>query len=155
MKQSLRVFLLSAMVLGSGSAGATGNRFAIGCTGKAVFTDNVSGKHTERKYALPKQIYVFDEAAKTVSRALIPRQEFDTLCFRGGYIDSITFSPGLISLTSEAKGRRCDFTVDRKTGKAEYFSHDDFPNGQYTEMTWTMACTTAEVPVFDASRNRF
>jgi hypothetical protein len=154
-KLGLRALCLSAILLGSSAAGATASRFAIGCTGKAVFTDNVSGKPSERKYALPKQIYVFDEAAKTVSAALIPRQQFDTVCFRGGYIDITEFSPGLISVTSEAKGRRCDFTVDRKTGKAEYFSHDDLPNGRYTEMTWTMACTKAEIPVFDTSGNRF
>lgn len=155
MKQRMRVLGLVVMLLDSGCAGATANRFAIGCTGQAVFTDNVSGKRAERKYPLPKQIYVFDEAAKTVSSALIPRQEFDAVCFRGGYIDSVTFTPGLISVTSEAKGQRCDFAVDRKTGKGEYFSHDDLPNGRFTEMKWTMACTKAEIPVFDSSGNRF
>ena len=134
---------------------ATIDPFAIECVGKAQFSDDLSGKRVTRDYDIPKQTYVFDEAWKRVQVAAIPRQQFDEVCFRGGYIDTVSFSPGLIQVTSESSGRRCDFTVNRQSGDAEYFSHDDLPGGHFSEMKWLMNCTRTEIPTFDGIRNRF
>ena len=87
--------------------------------------------------------------------AAIPRQEFEEVCFRGGNIDSTNFSPGLIQVVSEASDRRCDFTVNRASGDAEYFSHDDYQGGQYSEMKWLMTCKKTKIPSFESVRNRF
>lgn len=129
--------------------------FAIQCTGSAEFTDNMSGQDDARRYDLPVQTYVLDEANGNVQRALEPRQQFEDVCFRGGYIDSRAFTPGLITVRSEALGRLCDFTVNRSTGAAEYLSHEDMPGGRFSRIEFDMICEPAEIPVFDSTRNRF
>jgi len=128
--------------------------FAIACTGKARFSQPVEGKPIERFYDLPTQIYVFDEVTKRVQSALIPRQEFEDVCFRGGYIDSTLFTPGLISVRSEKRGATCDFTVDRASGKGEYASYSDLPGGGLSTIDFEMTCDRTQVPVFDPSRNK-
>ena len=129
--------------------------FAIACTGKARFSQPVKGKPVERSYALPTQIYVFDEATKRVQHALTPRQQFEDVCFRGGYIDSTTFTPGLISVRSEKKGAMCDFNVDRASGKGEYASYNDLPSGGVSTIDFEMTCDRTDVPVFNPTKNKF
>jgi hypothetical protein len=129
--------------------------FAIRCTGDAAFTDNMSGRPNTRRYDLPPQIYVLDEVGQNVRRALEPRQEFEEICFRGGEVDSRSFSQGLIVVHSEAPGRFCDFTVNRATGGGEYVAHEDLPAGRFSRIEFDMTCEATEIPVFDSSRNRF
>jgi hypothetical protein len=129
--------------------------FAIACTGKAQFADTLRGERSVREYDVPTQVYVLDEAARRVERAMEPRQQFEDVCFRGGYIDSISFSPGLVSVRSERAGTLCDFQVSRVSGEAVFFSHQDLPGGRYSQMEWRMTCSPAAIPVFDRSRNRF
>ena len=134
---------------------AAAQPFAIRCTGTAEFTDNMSGESNSRRYDLPPQIYVLDEAGRNVRRALLARQEFEEICFRGGSVDSRSFSPGLIAVRSEATGRLCDFTVNRATGQAEYVSHEDMPGGRFSRIEFNMTCEATEPPVFDRRRNQF
>ena len=148
-------FAILFLMATTASATTASDRFAIECIGKAQFIDNLSGHVSKRDYSLPKQIYVFDEVAKRVHIAAIPRQEFEEVCFRGGYIDSTNFSPGLIQVVSETSDRRCDFAVNRVSGDAEYFSHDDFQGGQYSEMKWLMTCKKTKIPSFKSVRKRF
>ena len=131
------------------------NRFAIACVGTAQFRGTTTGSLMTRNYDVPRKVYVFDEAANRVQLTLHPRQEFEDVCFQDGYIASVDFAPGLISVRSEDTGRMCDFKVNRVTGEAEYFSHQDLPGGRYEQMEWRMSCSRAEIPVFDQRRNRF
>jgi hypothetical protein len=144
-----------ALLLPGADRPQVAHRFAIACTGTARFTDNVSGRESVRAYPLPRNIYVLDEAAKSVQHALEPRQEFEDVCFRDGTIDSVSFSPGLISVRSEKAGDFCDFSVSRATGKGKYFSRAEFGGGQFSQIEFQMTCDRAEIPVFDSSRNRF
>jgi len=84
----------------------------------------------------------------------MPRQEFEDVCFRDGHIDSVRFSPGLISVRSEKQGAVCDFSVNRASGKAEYVSYRDLPGG-VSSIEFEMTCEPTEVPVFDKSKNKF
>ena len=129
--------------------------FAIACTGTAQFTDKIGDQRSVRNYPLPKQTYVFHEQAKRAQKALEPRQQFEDVCFRGGYIDSVTFTPGLIVVHSEKPNEICDFKVDRKTGEGEYFSRADFAADRYSEIEFKMNCSRAEIPVFDSNKNKF
>lgn len=133
---------------------AVGDDFAVECAGKAVFEDRVQDKVTPRSYDLPSQIYVFNEATRRAQRALIPRQEFEDICFRGGYIDTVDFAPGLINIHSEKAGQTCDLTVDRKSGEATFTSLADVPGGT-SSIEFTMNCEAAAVPKFDPAGNRF
>ena len=143
--------------IGDISCGSTARAspFAIACTGTAQFTDKIGEEREVRNYPLPEQIYVFDEDAKRAQRALIPRQQFEDVCFRGGYIDNVKFTPGLIIVRSEKQDQLCDFEVNRKTGDGEYFSHADFSADHYNEIQFKMTCSRTEVPVFDSSKNKF
>lgn len=129
--------------------------FAIQCVGTAVFEDSNGGTAKKRSYDLPAQIYVFDEVGRRAQRALIPRQEFEDVCFRGGYIDTVNFAPGLINIHSEKAGSICDLTVNRKTGGASYSSFDEFGGGRSAAIEFTMNCEAAAIPKFDPSKNRF
>jgi hypothetical protein len=133
----------------------TTQRTAIACTGSARFTDNQSGQESSRDYVLPRQVYVLDEAHRRIQRALEPRQEFEDVCFSDGYINSVSFSPGLVSARSEKADAICDFSVSRATGKGQYFSRTDFAGGRFSQIEFQMTCDRAEIPVFDSSRNRF
>jgi hypothetical protein len=84
-----------------------------------------------------------------------PRQQFEDVCGGGDAPQRVDYSPGLIIAHSEAPDSLCDFTVDRRTGKAEFFSRLDLPGGQHTEMRWAMTCDRTDIPDFDTSRNRF
>lgn len=137
------------------SARDTSAGFAIECVGKATFAGNPNNDSAGRNYDLPSQIYVLNKKAKTVQRALVPRQEYEEVCFTDGYIDAREFSPGLISLTSEKKGARCEFIVDRKSGKGEYFSAEDLPNGSTSKIEFKMICKPTNMPNFNTSENRF
>lgn len=149
------IVAVAAALLTGAARPATQGRFAIECTGTAQFSNTMTGQLVARTYDVPRQVYVFDEVAERVQRALEPRQEFEDVCFRGGYIASVTFSPGMISVRSEDTGRMCDFNVSRITGEAEFFSHQDLPAGRYNQMEWRMTCSPTEIPVFDRSGNRF
>ena len=152
--RSLPVALAFVALTGAAQA-SSDPRFAIACEGTARFTETITGERIVRDYDLPTQIYVFHEAERRAQRALVPRLEFEDLCFRGGFIDNIGFSPGLIFVRSERAGEMCDFTVDRTTGEAHYFAHRDLPGGRYSQMAWRMTCSPAELPDFDRDRTRF
>ena len=143
---------VAALLLVGAAQPAAPEPFAIAYTGEAQFADSMAGS---RSYELPTQIYVFDEGTNRVQHALEPRQEFEDVCFRGGYIDRVSFSPGLISVRSEQTGRMCDFSVNRQTGDAEYVTHTDLPGGGFSQIEFRMTCSPAEISVFDRSRNRF
>jgi len=147
--------MLAAMLCGCAIEQANAKPFAIACTGKAKFTDTIQGKAVERSYDLPRQVYVFDEVAKRVQRAMEPRQQFEDVCFRDGYINSVNFTSGLISVRSEKSGQMCDFKVDRSSGKAEFVTHADLPSGGLSSIEFQMTCDRTDVPVFDSSKNKF
>jgi hypothetical protein len=136
------------------SSNARAAPFAVACTGTAKFFDKLAGKPNERTYKIPKQVYVFDEQEKRVQRALEPRREFEDVCVRGGYVNEIMFSPGLITVRTEQRDYMCDFKVSRVTGEAQFFTHQDVRGG-YHEIDWKMTCERAEIPVFDRSKNKF
>jgi hypothetical protein len=149
-----RPLLLALLLLAAAQPVAAGP-FAIRCTGSAEFRDKISGERTTRRPELPAQIYVVDEGNRRVQRALVPRQEFEDVCGRGTEQDVRDFSPGLIMVRTLSSDRMCDFRVNRATGEAEYFSHQDLPAGDYNQMEWRMTCSPTQIPVFDRSRNRF
>lgn len=139
----------------TGAAQPPDGTFAVQCTGTARFADTVTGQLMTRNYDLPRQVYVFHEATERVQRAMEPRQEFEDVCPRDGYLSDVSFSPGLIQVRSEGDGVLCDFKVSRVTGEGEFYTHQDLPGGRYNEFEWRMTCSRTEVPVFDRSRNRF
>ncbi|MBA3512676.1 hypothetical protein [Sphingomonas sp.] len=155
MKKSRYFAAVASFSIAACGSNAQAESFAIACKGTAQFMDTIQGKPVKRSYDLPRQIYVFDESAKRVQRAMIPRQQFEDVCFRGGYIDNIIFSPGLISVRSERAGAMCDFKVDRASGKAEFVHHSDLPAGGLSSIEFQMTCDPADLPVFDKSRNKF
>lgn len=129
--------------------------FAIACTGRAEFSRSAAGEVTRGNYDVPRQIYVLNQQAGRVQRAMEPRQQFEDVCSGTGRVTRVDFSPGLIIVHSEGSGSLCDFKVDRRTGEAEFFSHLGLPGGDFHEMEWKMTCDRTDVPVFDTSRNRF
>ena len=145
---------VSAAGLVACSSNAQATPFAIACTGIAKFSHKLGGNPSERTYKLPKQVYVFDEQTKRVQLALEPRQEFDDVCIRGGYLTDVMFSPGLITVRSEKKDYMCDFKVSRVSGEASFFTHQDVRGG-FHEIDWKMTCAKTQVPVFDPSKNKF
>jgi hypothetical protein len=156
MTAMFKKILIAVAMLGACTAQPThANPFAIECTGTAQMRDKIGDERSVRNYPLPAQTYVFDEGAKRVQKALIPRQQFEDVCFRGGYIDSVTFTPGLIIVHSEKRDGLCDFKVNRKTGEGEYFSRADFSPDRYSEIQFKMTCSPTKIPVFDFSKNKF
>jgi len=151
----LKVLMAALFGCSACSSASPAAPFAISCIGKAKFVDKAPGKKSERAYDLPPQVYVFDESLKRVQLALEPRQEFEDVCIRGGYIDSTSFSPGLISVRSEKADYMCDFQVNRKMGEAVFFSHSDFPGKRSNEIEFKMTCSPSAIPVFDPSKNKF
>jgi len=143
------------MVLLTSATQPVEGSFAVQCTGTARFSDTVTGELVTRNYELPRQVYVFDEATERVQRAMEPRQEFEDVCPRDGYLARIDFAPGLIQVRSEGEGVLCDFKVSRVTGEAEFSTRQDLPGGRYNEFQWRMTCSRTEIPVFDRSRNPF
>jgi hypothetical protein len=149
-----KILIIAALAVAGAAEPAT-QPFAIQCTGTARFTSDVSGERRTRNYDVPRQVYVIDEARQRVQRAMEPRQEFEDVCGRGAIVDSRDFSPGLINVRTESAGAMCDFSVNRVTGEAEFFSVQELPGGRFGEMEWNMTCSPTEIPLFDRSRNRF
>jgi hypothetical protein len=147
--------LIVALLLVGAAPPAVAGPFAIRCTGTAEFRDKVAGERTSRRIELPVQTYVMDEGNRRVQRALVPRQEFEDVCGQGTEQDHRDFSAGSIMVRTLSSDRMCAFTVNRVTGEAEYFSHQDLPGGDYNQMEWRMTCSPAQIPVFDRTRNRF
>lgn len=137
---------------------AQAERFAIACEGLATFRHRQGGRMSPEQPPTPtRQIYVIDEEARTVHRALLPRQEFENLC-AASMLCFPTFSPGLISIDNEASEPGSSFhsrlTLDRQSGRAEYRLEME-AGALHSEMHWAMTCERTEIPVFDPSRNRF
>lgn len=151
-----RVLLVaSAILLIGATRPSEAEDFAIVCTGAAKFENKVAGNVISRNYDLPPRTYVFNEADRRAQHAMMPRQQFEDICFRGSIIDRTDFAPGLINIRSESPGRLCDFSVSRITGVASYLSHSDMPDGGYSSIEFDMHCMPTDVPEFDKSRNRF
>ena len=129
--------------------------FAIKCVGTAQFEDNARGKVSKRHYDLPPQVYVFDPVSRRAELALEPRQQFEPICFKGGYLEEIDFSPGLIAVRSEAPGKLCDFRVSRRNGKGEYFSQEDLGANLNSKIQYRLSCARSQIPQFDTNGNRF
>jgi hypothetical protein len=134
---------------------ATVAPFAIACTGIADRSYSVGGRSSTGSSDLPRQVYVLDEQAQRVQRAMEPRQQFEDVCSTDGAAARVDFSPGQVTAHSEAIDSVCDFKVDRRTGAAEFFWRLDLPGGDFHEMEWNMTCAPTQIPVFDTSRNRF
>lgn len=132
-------------------------RFAIHCQGEATFTFSMNGRTSPPRPPEPtRQIYVIDEEAQTVHRALMPRQEFEDMCGTQGRCFR-TFSPGMIRIEQEIDGpvtMRSRLTLDRQSGHAD-FEMDVDDSRTRSEARWGMECVRGEIPVFDRSRNRF
>jgi hypothetical protein len=137
---------------------AQAERFAIHCEGTATLRIFENGRASPERPPVPtQQIYVIDEEAQTVHRALMPRQEFENLCGTEGLCFR-TFSPGLIRIEHEidepGSTLRADLTLDRQSGRADY--RLVIAVGQIrSESHWQMTCERGEIPVFDTRRNRF
>ena len=74
---------MSKVVLGLlalAAAADTDTRQAIACTGTSQVDDTVGIRPWHRRTILPDQVYVFDEARRTVLRALPPLRKLDAVC---------------------------------------------------------------------------
>ena len=153
----MKTAMIAVMLFGGSSANAT--QFAISCKGTAVNKYMVGSLNREKSNPLPEQIYVVDEGSKVVRRALIPRQEYDTVCESKGKAPDVSIAPGLILVTGTPDFSddyaECRLEIDRKTGKAQHFMRFSLSGDNYTEMTWDMMCKKTAIPDFDTSKNKF
>ena len=135
---------------------AHAERFAIHCTGTGSASRIEAGQTRVVMPPTPTtQIYVIDEAAQTVHRALMPRQEFEDLCGTQGRCFRI-FSPGLIQIDHEIDeplASHSRLSVDRQRGRAD-FELEIWDGAAQTQVRWSLTCRRGEIPVFDPSRNR-
>ena len=150
----MRLGLVAAALLLPTMAHA--ERFAVHCSGTATAVRFENGQ--TRPMMPPtrtSQIYVINEEAQSVHRALMPRQEFEDLCGREGRCFR-SFAPGLIQIVHEIDGEpafRSSLTLYRQDGRANY-ELEDWSGGQRTLLRWEMRCRRGEIPVFDPRRNR-
>ena len=72
--------LMAAAVALAVATPAYAKRFAIRCTGTAVRTWSFEGGKESSSQSKVDDLYVIDEEAKTLQRALFPREEYDKLC---------------------------------------------------------------------------
>jgi hypothetical protein len=151
----MRFILTAAALLVPMAAHA--ERFAVHCRGEATFTFTMNGRTSPPRPPEPtQQIYVIDEEARTVHRALMPRQEFEDMCGTQGRCFR-TFSPGLILIDQDIDGpvtMRSRLRLDRQSGRAD-FEMDVSDAQTRTASRWRMECERGEIPVFDPRRNRF
>lgn len=153
----MKRIILPLLVLAAPAA-AQAERFAIACEGTATFTHREGDGAPRRSPVEPmRQVYVIDEEAETVHRALEPRQEFEDLCIGSGLCFR-SFSPGLILVDTELDEpdgfAMTQLMIDRRTGAATYEMDLRFGRRE-TQTRWEMQCERTEIPVFDTSRNRF
>lgn len=134
-------------------------RFAVSCTGSARSHGNVAGSMRDNTQPLLRQVFVIDPAANTITRALEPRKEFDPVCASKNPDGFVSISAGLIQARSETVGAdpvwRCEFELDRMSGRGEYMLRSDWSDGRYQSFEWNMVCAKSDIPVFDLTKRKF
>lgn len=151
--------LLAATVALAVATPAYAKRFAIRCTGTAVRTWSYEGGKESSSQSKVDDLYVVDEEAKTLQRALFPRQEYDKLCWGSLRCEFMT-SPGLIRYTMQGVEyeHRIDYEYefDRKSGAGKVIRSNDSVDGRFPEKSVeTLTCSPTAIPVFDTSKNKF
>jgi hypothetical protein len=134
-------------------------RIGIACVGTSFAEHNLTGAVRQSAVPMPKQIYVIDEERKTVERALMPRQEFETVCSSKKGPPFVSISPGLVLVSAapdfSVNGTECSLELDRQTGKAVYVLKMNFEGGHYDQLRWEMTCEKSSIPVFHPEKNKF
>jgi hypothetical protein len=138
---------------------ADAKRFAIECTGTRVTTWSTDGGRESRHQLKVRDVYVIDEEAGTLQRAMFPRQEFDELCW-GSLRCELMTSPGLIRYTMRGveHEHRIDYRYefDRKSGAAKIIQSNDSVDGRFPgKSVETLTCSPVAIPTFDTSKNKF
>lgn len=138
---------------------ASADVFAITCTGTSTAVDTFGGRQVTHSGPLPEQTYVIDSAAKKVTRALKPRQEFEDQCSVVEASCVVDISPGLIRIEGRSDKDEPSVTasleISRVTGKAERRFDLDYRDGRYHHLSWSMVCKKGPIPVFDTNKNKF
>jgi hypothetical protein len=142
------------------AAAAGAAPFAIDCSGHSRMRDTITGTLLDKTDVLPKQTYVIDEAARTVSWWMSTKQQYDPACGLGYANYHTDISPGLISVETEGVSEsgtatKCKLQVNRKTGEAEWTLQMDFDGGRYHKLSWMMQCRKGIIPVVDQTKNKF
>jgi hypothetical protein len=138
---------------------AYAKRFAIKCTGIRVNTWSIDGGSESRHQLKVDDVYVVDEEAGTLQRAMFERQEFDNLCW-GSLRCELMTSPGLIRYTMQGieHEHRIDYQYefDRKSGGAKIIQSSDSVDGRFPgKSVETLTCEPVAIPTCDTSKNKF
>jgi hypothetical protein len=150
---------LVAIALLSQASIAEAAKFAVACTGTGYSEHNLTGTVRKSTTQLPLQIYVIDEEKESVQRALMPRQEFDTICSSEKGAPFVSISPGLILVSGapdySETSVECRLELDRKSGKASHLLKMNLGGERYNELRWEMMCEKTSIPVFKPDENKF
>ncbi|MEA3012879.1 MAG: hypothetical protein QOD42_1424 [Sphingomonadales bacterium] len=130
-------------------AAAQAERFAIACEGVATLRMSQSGRSLpEELPARTRQIYVIDEGAQTVRRALLPLRLLDDHC-PGQLRCFARFAPESIRVEQESVepdlSFRSSLEVDRRSWRADYRMDVASP-AMRTQSHWAMTCRRTAIP---------
>ncbi len=155
----MRVQVVVASLVMAHASTADANKFAVACRGTSYSESTMTGDMRRSTDALQTQVYVIDEEKSSVQHALIPRQEFETVCALGKGDPSVSISPGLILVSGapdfDQESTDCSLELDRKSGKGEQVLKINFADGNYHKLRWVMSCAKSAIPQFDTKNNKF
>lgn len=143
-----RLLALAALIV---PAAAQAETFAIACDGTATLRMSQGGRFLPEEPPVPtRQIYVIDEEAQTVRRALLPLQQLDDHC-PGQLRCFARFAPESIRVAHESVGGdptfRSILELDRRSWRADY-RMDIASAAMRTQSHWAMTCRRTEIPAF-------
>lgn len=132
-------------------AAAQAETFAIACEGLATFRMTQGGRPLPERPPTPtRQIYVIDEEAQTVRRALIPLRRLEDHC-PGAMRCFARFAPESIRVAHESVEPdppfRSRLEIDRRRWRADYWMEVG-PAAMRTQSHWGMTCRRTAIPAF-------
>lgn len=132
-------------------ATAQAETFAIACEGLATLQMSQGGRWYPEEPPTPtRQIYVIDEEAQTVRRALVPLRQLDDHC-PGSLRCFARFAPESIRIEHESVESELSFRstleLDRRSWRADY-RMDIESAAMRTRSHWAMTCRRTEIPAF-------
>lgn len=138
-------------LLGIGTT-AEAAKFAVRCSGTDFMDDNTSGALVSTKYALDGQVYVIDEDARQVLRAVDARKQLVDLCDVTKPSCEIKDASDYLETRGVAQKdgytAAISFEYNKETGTALHEVNMDYDDGRYVHIRWQMNCQKAPIPTF-------
>ena len=131
---------------------ADAQKFAVRCAGTDFMEDTTEGTVVNTKYALDGQVYVIDEEARRVLRAVDARKQLADLCDVTKPSCEMTVAQDYLEAHGAAQRdgytANVSFEYNKASGAALHKINMDYDDGRYVHIRWQMNCQQAPIPTF-------